>query len=85
VIREKIILKLYLAQFLKSPALQEFCRSHSASTPAEVHMSLNNTDKIAAMIYKQRLLAYPAGQAFNGFLFEYERRPELRVSNLFGN
>jgi hypothetical protein len=36
-------------------------------------------DKIATMIYKQRLLAYPAGQAFNGFLFEVEQRPELKV------
>lgn len=60
--------------------MEEFCRKYGAMDPAEIHLSLNNLDKISAIIYQQRLLAYPAGQAYNGFLFEYGTRNNIKVS-----
>jgi hypothetical protein len=60
--------------------MEEFCRKYGATEPAEIHLSLNNLDKISAIIYQQRLLAYPAGQAYNGFLFEYGNRADIKVS-----
>jgi len=36
-------------------------------------------DRFAAIIHKQRLLAYPAGQWYQGVLFEMERNPAINV------
>jgi hypothetical protein len=39
-------------------------------------------DPISAIIRKERLLSFPAGQAFNGVIFEIQRDPDLTVSIL---
>ncbi|KAK2793175.1 hypothetical protein FQN52_001823 [Onygenales sp. PD_12] len=67
-----------LSSFLKSPALQAFCHKYDAQSLAEIHTSFSNMDRFRAMIQKQRLLAFPAGQSYNGVLFELERNPALK-------
>lgn len=62
-------LNWFLAQFLRNPQLEDFCRAHGASTLAEIHASFCNKDRISAIIQKQRLLSYPQGQYINGLLF----------------
>ncbi|EYE90406.1 uncharacterized protein EURHEDRAFT_417473 [Aspergillus ruber CBS 135680] len=69
---------LTLAQFLRSPELEAFCQQYNASTPAEIHASLSNTDRISAIIQKQRLLSYPAGQNFNGVIYLYNTNPFIK-------
>jgi len=39
-------------------------------------------DRFRTIIQKQRLLAYPAGQGYNGIRFELERNAELKVTGL---
>ncbi|PGG96334.1 hypothetical protein AJ80_09842 [Polytolypa hystricis UAMH7299] len=67
-----------LSTFLKSPALEAFCHKYNSPTLPEIHQSFTNMDRFRAIIKKQRLLAYPAGQEYNGLQFELERNPELR-------
>ena len=71
---------LYLAQFLRTPQLETFCRQYNASTLAEIHSSFCNKDRIAAIIQKQRLLSYPNGQDINGLLFLQGIDQHMRVS-----
>lgn len=63
--------------------MEEFCARYGATEPAEIHLSLSNLDKISAIIYQQRLLSYPAGRAYNGFLFELGNRPSIKVSKKY--
>ncbi|EAW25652.1 uncharacterized protein NFIA_044710 [Aspergillus fischeri NRRL 181] len=69
---------LTLAQFLRSPELEALCQQYNASTPAEIHASFSNTDRISAIIQKQRLLSYPAGQSFNGVIYLYNTNPFIK-------
>ncbi|KAG2001619.1 hypothetical protein GB937_010062 [Aspergillus fischeri] len=73
---------LTLAQFLRSPELEALCQQYNASTPAEIHASFSNTDRISAIIQKQRLLSYPAGQSFNGVIYLYNTNPFIKVTIL---
>jgi hypothetical protein len=66
------------ATFLKSPQLQEFCNQNNSQTLSGIHPSFANMDRFAAIIHKQRLLAYPAGQWYQGVLFEMEINPDIR-------
>ncbi|CBF80826.1 predicted protein [Aspergillus nidulans FGSC A4] len=69
---------LTLAKFLRSPELEAFCQQYNASTPAEIHASLSNIDRISAIIQKQRLLTYPEGQDFNGVVYISNINPTLK-------
>ncbi|KAG2000771.1 hypothetical protein GB937_010853, partial [Aspergillus fischeri] len=69
---------LTLAQFLRSPELEAFCQEYGVLTPAEVHSAFTNTDRISAIIQKQRLLSYPAGQNFNGVIYLYNTHPFIK-------
>jgi hypothetical protein len=60
----------------------EFCNKHNTSTLQEIHASFNNVDRIGALIQKQRLLSYPAGQGYNGLLFELQQNPKIKVSEV---
>lgn len=66
-------------RFITSPQFQAFCRQYNASTLGDIHPSLANSDTIRAIIAKQHLLAYPAGQGINGVLYELQKKPELHV------
>lgn len=70
----------YIAQFLRNPQLEEFCRQYNASTLAEIHSSFCNKDRIAAIIQKQRLISYPNGQDINGLIFLQNTDRHLKVS-----
>ncbi|CBF71257.1 hypothetical protein AN6691.2 [Aspergillus nidulans FGSC A4] len=67
-----------IAKFLRSPELEAFCQQYNASTPAEIHASLSNIDRISAIIQKQRLLTYPEGQDFNGVVYISNINPTLK-------
>ncbi|EAW17145.1 uncharacterized protein NFIA_005070 [Aspergillus fischeri NRRL 181] len=69
---------LTLAQFLRSPELEAFCQEYGVLTPAEVHSAFTNTDRISAIIQKQRLLSYLAGQNFNGVIYLYNTHPFIK-------
>ncbi|BCR90382.1 uncharacterized protein ACHE_60268A [Aspergillus chevalieri] len=64
--------------FLKSPALQQFCHDNNAFTLADVHQSLNNTDRVTAIIQRQKLLHFPEGQHYNGVAFEMQINPQIK-------
>jgi hypothetical protein len=70
----------YLGRFLISPALRELCQSYATKTLAEIHDSLQNTDRISAVIRKQKLLDFPQGQDLNGVIFEIEKNESFAVS-----
>lgn len=53
---------------------------YNASEITDIHPSFANMDCFALMIYKQRLLLYPEGQAINGLIWEMQQRDELRVN-----
>ncbi|OQD70543.1 hypothetical protein PENANT_c255G11182 [Penicillium antarcticum] len=57
--------------FLMSPKLKAFCAQFNAFSLQEVHESLGNMDRIAAIIKKERLLTFPQGQGINGLLFQW--------------
>ncbi|EYE90581.1 uncharacterized protein EURHEDRAFT_466851, partial [Aspergillus ruber CBS 135680] len=78
IIRQMRNPSLTRAQFLRSPELEAFCSQYNASTPAEIHTSFSNLDRISAIIQKQRLLSYPAGQGYNGVLYIYNTNPFIR-------
>ncbi|EEH41177.2 hypothetical protein PAAG_03463 [Paracoccidioides lutzii Pb01] len=67
-----------LSTFLKSPALEAFCHQYNSPTLPEIHQSFTNMDRFRAIIKKQQLLAYSAGQEYNGVRFELERNPKLK-------
>ncbi|BCR83612.1 uncharacterized protein ACHE_60818S [Aspergillus chevalieri] len=69
---------LTLGTFLKSPALQSFCAEHNCHTIQQIHESFSNMDPIQAVIRKQRLLHYPAGQNVNGVMFELGKNKDLQ-------
>jgi hypothetical protein len=71
---------LTLAQFLQSPELKAFCQQYNASTPAEIHALFLNIDRISAIIQKQHLLSYPAGQHFNRVIYLYNTNHFIQVS-----
>jgi hypothetical protein len=75
-----VIINYYIGAFLKSPALQSFCAEYSCHTIQQIHDSFSNLDPIRAIIRKQRLLHYPAGQDVNGVIFELGKNTELEVS-----
>jgi hypothetical protein len=75
----KYLLTIYLARFLRSPELETFCQQYNALSPAEIHASFSNIDRISAIIQKQRLLTYPAGQHFNGVIYLYNTDPLMKV------
>jgi hypothetical protein len=68
-----------IAGFLKSPALQAFCKQYNTQTLPELHHSFSNMDRFSAILRKKRLLEYPAGQSYNGVFFEKERNPAIKV------
>lgn len=69
-----------IAQFLRSPQLEDFCGQFGASTLAEVHRSLSNKSKIGACVQQARLFFYPEGQDLNGVVFLQNTNPLIKVS-----
>ncbi|KAJ5316796.1 hypothetical protein N7508_001304 [Penicillium antarcticum] len=72
VIRSMEIRNLTPVAFLMSPELKAFCAQFNALSLNEIHGSLGNMGRIAAIIQKERLLAYPQGQGKNGLLFQWQ-------------
>jgi hypothetical protein len=66
----------------KSPELEAFCQQYNASPPAEIHALFLNIDCITAIIQKQCLLSYPAGQYFNRVIYLYNTSHFIQVSTL---
>lgn len=62
---------LNIERFLSSPQHQYLCRAYGAHMLAEVHRSLNNEDRIGAIIKKERLLRYPFGTDIAGIINAY--------------
>lgn len=62
-----------------SPELEQFCLQYNALTPAEIHTSFSNIDRISAIIQKQRIIQYPAGQSYNGVVYLYNTNPLIQV------
>lgn len=53
-----LLLTVYLAPYLLSPQLKEFCAQYQSQTIA-------NMDKLAAVILKERLFNFPEGRDFD--------------------
>lgn len=75
----QVITNYLAAQFIRSPELESFCRQYDAYSLAEIHASFSNVDRISAIIQKQRLMTYPAGQHFNGVIYLYNTDPFIKV------
>jgi hypothetical protein len=58
-------------KFLRSDALTNFLEEVEQNRMADVHPSLNNTDKIRSWIQKEKLLKNPLGQSYDAVVFEY--------------
>lgn len=78
----QILTNYLLAQFIRSPELESFCQQYDAYSLAEIHASFSNVDRISAIIQKQRLMTYPAGQHFNGVIYLYNTDPFIKVITL---
>jgi hypothetical protein len=74
-----LFINYLIGVFLRSSALREFCKQYSHRSLSSIHPSLGNMDRLAAVILKQRALAYPEGRDLAGVYFELSRDPELKV------
>ncbi|EQL29657.1 hypothetical protein BDFG_07783, partial [Blastomyces dermatitidis ATCC 26199] len=76
-----------LSFFLKSPALQKFCDEYNSQSLAEIHISFTNMNRFQAILQKQQLLSFPAGQDYNEVLFQLDQNPALKdyVQNIHQN
>ncbi|OJD22190.1 hypothetical protein ACJ73_06466 [Blastomyces percursus] len=64
---------LTLTLFLKSPEIKTLCQRYSQQTFTQIHKSLINMDRIAALIYKERLFHFPEGRDFAGVMYHYQQ------------
>ncbi|EGE86700.2 hypothetical protein BDDG_09650, partial [Blastomyces dermatitidis ATCC 18188] len=76
-----------LSFFLKSPALQKFCDEYNSQSLAEIHISFTNMNRFRAILQKQQLLSFPAGQDYNEVLFQLDQNSALKdyVQNIHQN
>ncbi|KAF1978953.1 hypothetical protein BU23DRAFT_191377 [Bimuria novae-zelandiae CBS 107.79] len=63
-----------VASFLKSPFLKELCKRYSRPSFTQIHQSLANMDRLAQVIYREKLVMFPSGQDLAGVEFEMNIR-----------
>jgi hypothetical protein len=63
-----------LASFLKSPFLKELCTRYERPSFTQIHQSLANMDRLAQVIYREKLIMFPSGQDLAGVEFEMRKR-----------
>jgi hypothetical protein len=71
--RRKFMLIIWLAyakdilgKLFVSPVFHEFCARYGVTNLGEIHKGLVNEDRLAAIIYKEKLLRYPEGLYLQG-------------------
>ena len=74
------LLQLTARKLMFSPRFGNILRQYGTSALRYIHGSLNVEDRIAALIYKKRLLTYPKGTSLAGVYREY-RFDQLRPSD----
>ncbi|KAF2463371.1 uncharacterized protein BDR25DRAFT_245849, partial [Lindgomyces ingoldianus] len=75
--------------FLKSPFLEGFCQNYNKPSFAQVHELLVNMDRLAQVIYREKLIMFPSGQDLAGVEFEMKMRhqdpEEAYIREIFTN
>ena len=72
---------------LKNPLVKEFCQRYQGERLSQIHKSFVNTDRIALILRKQRLLNYPKGEQLAGvrqkFILEKGAPKQVNIIQIY--